>query len=468
MKTIFQRINKSELIKFLSVTVIFLMAVFLVRPTLVGGVSTNNADYTENWDGRGTEPENEKCKLVGQGGRTDEGWIHWVFSTKGESTSAELKLGGTGSGTYDPSEPLVAETWHFYTPFFELDGLSATIKLYGGDEGTGGGLVISDYCPEVTLEEKLEVTKTANTSYDRRHQWSIEKLVDNSVFYLKKDGGGDGTATWTVNIGYGGYLDNNFQVSGLIEVKNTGTLSAEIQQITDSLFYIPEDGSPENEASVLVNCNVEFPYTLEIDNTLTCSYSFMFNDKVTGNNRASAHTSEKTYDSQTVNLNWDSALSEFYQTITVHDTSDLLGARALGTVTAPDNAQFTYEHNFNWHDYGDKCVDTQYDNTAIIVETKQSDDASVSIHCPEVTTTPVPTSTPTPGPTATPTPGPTATPTPEPAVEPEPEGEVLGVTTDVLAATGSFSATADMAFRGIFGFTLGFTPYYKLKKSKKH
>jgi hypothetical protein len=89
---------------------------------------------------------------------------------------------------------------------------------------------------------------------------------------------------------------------------------------------------------------------------------------------------------------------------------------------------------------------------------------------PDPTATPEPTATPspTPGPTTTPTPGPTATPTPEPAVEPEPEGEVLGATTDVLAATGSFSATADMAFRGIFGFTLGFTPYYKLKKSKRH
>lgn len=87
---------------------------------------------------------------------------------------------------------------------------------------------------------------------------------------------------------------------------------------------------------------------------------------------------------------------------------------------------------------------------------------------PTSTPTPKPTSTPTPGPTATPTPGPTATPTPEPTAELEPEGEVLGVTTDVLAVTGTFSTTADVAFRGIFGFTLGFAPYYRLKKSKRH
>jgi hypothetical protein len=92
-------------------------------------------------------------------------WIHWVFSTKGDSTDARLVLGGTGSGTYEPGEPLNAEVWHFYTPFFELEGLEATIYLFGGDPGPGGGLVISDYCPGF---EELTVTKTAETSLSPR------------------------------------------------------------------------------------------------------------------------------------------------------------------------------------------------------------------------------------------------------------------------------------------------------------
>lgn len=106
-----------------------------------------NLSYTEVWNGRGTD--SERCDLAGQEGRPDDdsGWIHWVFSTKGRSTNAELVLSGTGSGTYEPAEPLVANVWHFFTPYFELEGLEAEINLFGGNKGRGGGLVISDYCP---------------------------------------------------------------------------------------------------------------------------------------------------------------------------------------------------------------------------------------------------------------------------------------------------------------------------------
>ena len=130
----------------------YIVAVMLVFLLAFGGAITAfgedpDVSYTESWDGRGTD--SEKCKEAGEGERPDDGsgWIHWVFSTKGDSTNAELILEGTGSGTYSPGKPLNAEVWHFYTPYYGLDGLSATIYLYGGDPGSGGGLVISDYCP---------------------------------------------------------------------------------------------------------------------------------------------------------------------------------------------------------------------------------------------------------------------------------------------------------------------------------
>jgi hypothetical protein len=103
----------------------------------VSAVWAQTPTYTENWDGRGTD--SERCELAGQEGRPESGWIHWVFSTKGESTDAKLTLGGTGSGTYSPGEPLNAEVWHFYTPFFELEGLTATIELFGGDPARAAG-----------------------------------------------------------------------------------------------------------------------------------------------------------------------------------------------------------------------------------------------------------------------------------------------------------------------------------------
>ena len=116
--------------------------------------------YVETWDGRGTD--SEECEKAGEGPRNaEDGWIHWVFSNKGDSTDARLVLDGTGSGTYEPGEPLNAEVWHFYTPYFELEGLEATVNLHGGEEGPGGGLVISDYCPgsEESAEPILTIVK---------------------------------------------------------------------------------------------------------------------------------------------------------------------------------------------------------------------------------------------------------------------------------------------------------------------
>lgn len=99
---------------------------------------SNDLTYTEIWDGRGSD--SEKCELRNDNLRPATGWIHWVFNTKGDSTDAQLVLGGSGNGTYEPGHPLDAEAWHFYTPYFELDKLEATICLYGGEEGLVGDL----------------------------------------------------------------------------------------------------------------------------------------------------------------------------------------------------------------------------------------------------------------------------------------------------------------------------------------
>ena len=114
-----------------------------------GGSNDNDLNqwvFEERWDGRGTD--SLQCGKAGEGERPEngDGWIHWVFSTKGTSTDAQLELGGSGSGTYSPGEPFEANVWHFYTPYFELDGLTAEIFLIGA-AGQGGGLVISDFCP---------------------------------------------------------------------------------------------------------------------------------------------------------------------------------------------------------------------------------------------------------------------------------------------------------------------------------
>ncbi len=341
----------------LAFTLVFSTVAFAEGPT-----------YTENWDGkRGTD--SEKCEYAGQPGRPATGWIHWVFSTKGESAGAELILGGTGAGTYSPGEPLTANIWHFYTPFFKLDGLTATINLFGGAPGNGGGLVISDYCPGA--QEKLEVSKTVVTYYEREHFWDIDKSVNPLDIYLYIPGQGvgkpsSGTATWDVVVTYGGFVDYDFNISGVITVKNTGLLDAVVTSVEDVLA-----GDP-----IGITCPVTFPYNLAAGGSFTCSYSEDFTDLVEGNNVVTVTTEKATY-SDTKPIVWGGPSKEFNKTVSIEDS--MVGP--LGSVTAPNGAIFSYSKTYNWADYGaDKCGSYKYDNTATIVETGQSASASLTVH----------------------------------------------------------------------------------------
>ena len=53
----------------------------------------------------------------------------------------------------------------------------------------------------------------------------------------------------------------------------------------------------------------------------------------------------------------------------------------LGSLTAPNGDQFTYTKHFAWEDYGQElCGSYQHDNTASIVETEQSADATLKVN----------------------------------------------------------------------------------------
>jgi hypothetical protein len=352
------------------------LSIFLVLALLLVSVTAAMAEepsYTEDWDGRGTDSEH--CEYAGQEGRPATGWIHWVFSTKGDSTDALLTLGGTGSGAFSPGAPFDAEVWHFYTPYFPLEGLTASIELFGGDKGPGGGLVISDYCPGKF--EKLEVKKTAKTSFTREHFWDIAKKVETEKGYTKDgypkiwlytDGSGNEKATWTVDVTYKGFEDKDFKVFGKIYIKNTGTLDAVINSVEDVLAGTP----------ISVDCGVTFPYTLPVGATLECSYSE--DGFVEGYNKVFVTTKVKTYQAKAP-IVWGKPTKEINKTVTVKDISDLFGEVELGTVTAPDNAKFTYSKYFAWKNYGkDACGSYLYKNTATIVETKQSASAALKVN----------------------------------------------------------------------------------------
>jgi hypothetical protein len=228
--------------------------------------------------------------------------------------------------------------------------------------------------------EELDVSKTADTSFDREHFWDIDKSVgtengyehdDLPKIWLFTDGSGDETATWTVDVTYEGYEDSDHNVSGTITIDNVGTLDAVITAVDDVLGGVPID----------VDCGVTFPYTLEVGDTLECTYDE--DGYVEGFNEVTVTTERDTYFAN-AEIVWGDPDEEINETVNVQDISDLpeFGTQDLGSVTAPDDAQFTYDKHFAFADFAD-CGDFRYDNTATIVETGQSADATllVNVQC---------------------------------------------------------------------------------------
>lgn len=364
------------------------VAVAMAVLPAVGGTVGGSA-YSETWDGRGSDSLD--CTKAGEGDRPDDGsgWIHWIFNTKGTSTSASLTLGGSASGTFAPGEPLVAQAWHFYTPYTDVTALSASIEL-DGEPGPGGGLVISDYCPGAV--EHLDVSKTAVTSYTRHHRWEIAKAASTEGGYvlpcgdgypagvecpkvwLFTDGSGDEPATWTVDARYLGADDADFAVSGSVTIANTGTTTAQITAIDDLLAGTP----------VQLDCGISLPYPLASGSSLSCDYSQAVASKVTGSNVATVTTAESVYSGQAP-IVWGDPTIEEDATVNIDDCSDLGGCTTLGQATAPNDAQFVSSHRFAYADYidpysGSGCGSYQYDNTATIRETGQSASARVKVN----------------------------------------------------------------------------------------
>jgi hypothetical protein len=216
------------------------------------------------------------------------------------------------------------------------------------------------------LPEELTVTKTAVTSYAREHMWDIAKKVETEFeheldgypkIWLYIDGSGDETATWTIDVTYEGFLDSDFNVSGVITIENTGYVDAVITDIVDILADTPID----------IDCDVEFPYTLPFGETLTCYYDEDVDGFIEGYNEVTVTTLVDDYYAE-AEIIWGDPDPEYHATVNVYDQSDLFGLVHLGTVYAPDDAQFTYTEDFAWEDYGaDLCGPYMYYNIAKVI-----------------------------------------------------------------------------------------------------
>lgn len=375
----------------------------LLSLTAALGMATELGEpsYTEEWDGRGTN--SVRCDLANTDDRPWDSWIHWVFSTKGESETARLTL-RDGDGEIlevaEPGDPLEANAWHFYTDYYDIFDendvriLFATIELFGGDKGPGGGLVISDYCPGEDIEGLL-VVKTVDTSFEREHFWDITKKVETQKeheledgtpkIWLYIDGSGDERATWTVDVSYEGYEDDEHEVSGTITITNTGTLPVVITNIVDVLG-VDNDGEGGTTIDLYYDQARTQPYDPndepeleEMGDFLTLYYCE--EGYFEGFNVVTVTTARDNDYVGEAEIVWGDPTSEVNETVDIKDISDLFGEVDLGTVTAPNGDSFSYYEDFAWEDYGeDACGSYLYENTAWIVQTEQEASAELAVN----------------------------------------------------------------------------------------
>lgn len=230
-------------------------------------------------------------------------------------------------------------------------GSSADV-YWDGEMQQPDKFTLSHVCPSAGYEA-LTVSKTVRTSYTRTHAWSLEKMVSPLDLYLYIPGQGasmpsTGVAVWTIDVNYEGYADSDWHISGQINITNTGTLDAVITGVNDVLAGIP----------IAVDCSVAFPYLLAQGETLTCIYNE--DSYFEGSNVVTVTTERSSYTASAAIL-WGDPTTEINKTVTVVDSQGGI----LGTVTAPDDATFTYDKLFDWMDYQDEaCGNHTYENTA--------------------------------------------------------------------------------------------------------
>jgi len=205
----------------------------------------------------------------------------------------------------------------------------------------------------------LTVTKDAVATFTRTYNWTIDKSVEPATWDLFR--GDDGTSEYTIEVHKTGYTDSDWAVTGTITVENDGGADAELSGVDDQI---------DGVGAATVSCPVSFPYTLAQGATLT-TYSSDLPDGAQRTNTATASVSGDGSFSGEAEIIFGDPTTEVNASINVDDTH---ADGDFGPVS--DDFTQTYSRTFTCD--GDAGT---HDNTATIVETGQSDDASVTVNC---------------------------------------------------------------------------------------
>ena len=253
-------------------------------------------------------------------------------------------------------------------------GDSANVYVYTPEALEDGGLhgpELKDISHiEFCFDYELDVEKDANTTFTRTFGWTIDKSVDPDTWDLFT--GDSGTSVYTVAVTKDNGTDSAWAVNGTITIENNTPVNATIVSVTDVISGF---------GAVTADCGVTFPHVLAAGGTLECDYSTALPNGTSRTNTATVTTSGGVgggSDDAAVTFGTPTTLVN--DTINVEDQFEDEDPVDLGEFD--ETGSTTYPRTFTCD--GDEG---QHDNTATIVETGQSDDASVTVTCHELEVT---------------------------------------------------------------------------------
>ncbi|MCR4369007.1 MAG: hypothetical protein NUV67_03830 [archaeon] len=254
--------------------------------------------------------------------------------------------------------------------------LNATADYSGGESHLGGGVAVNaDTAFEADYEDVgLGVEKTAVPSSSVEFEWAIDKTVTPEEWSIFE--GDTATSLYTVEV-------TKTEGSTSYFVEGTITITNPAQFATATITGV--DDSITGGINPAVDCGEAFPIDLGPGEVRNCSYSAALPDDADRTNTATATTSGDVDGGEgNAGIDFEGVIPEETNgTVNVEDTNP-----GAGPWEFVDSGSVQYEQEFDCSEveFVDSHAIFTHDNTATVIETQQSDDASVTVHCYQIET----------------------------------------------------------------------------------
>ncbi|MEN6410866.1 MAG: hypothetical protein ABFD44_14280, partial [Anaerolineaceae bacterium] len=282
------------------------------------------------------------------------------------------------AGIYTAAELGPLASWWYLTGIVCVDPTTNTTV----DLGTGTATINLASAETVTctftntkqLNADLTVSKTATATFGRLYKWLIDKSVDNTLIKIAE--GGTATFNYDVKVTPDGYTDSGWAVTGEITVTNPNAFDVAGVNVTDAI----DNGGT---CTVTGGTNVTVPANNSVQLGYACSYAAA-PSAAAGTNTATVTWNKDTYYTPngtangTANIDFSAVTPAATNKVitVVDDKTDPLNPVTLGTWNWADG-EHIFEYALSKTGVAGKCTD--YTNTAVITETKQSDTQKVTV-----------------------------------------------------------------------------------------